>query len=144
MCCSYVTLCRSPYTLYFVSSQDNNLNVDLPAENETSTIPAGYAAVSLRPGANVPRLFSHLLHGNYLVPRFIKQDLYNKIKTALENSGLEREGKFLYMPPKRIRVRFKVSTAGEGCRNQATCGRAHGRYIVPRRLGRENVLIHPW
>ena len=103
----------------FVSLQHNNLNIDSPADNGASAIPVGYAAVSLRPEANVP---SHLLHGNYLVPRFIKRDLYSKIKTALEDSGLAYEGKML------ISAQFKALQMKA----------SKSSYSL--RLGRENIL----
>lgn len=75
-----------PYT---IDAQDNNMNIDLTVDDTHSSIPTGYAAVSLRPEANVPR---NLMYGSYMIPRFVKRDLYNKIKTSLEDSGLASEG----------------------------------------------------
>ena len=65
------------------------MNIDLQAIDRTSTIQAGYAAVSLLSAGRVP---SNLLHGSYMVPRYVKRDLHSKIKTALEDSGLAKEG----------------------------------------------------
>ncbi|KAL4219560.1 hypothetical protein ACF0H5_022134 [Mactra antiquata] len=62
---------------------DNNLNVKREISEQThgQTIPHGYAALKCADGT-VP---AHLVHGGYLVPRAVKEDLYGKIKEATAN-----------------------------------------------------------
>ena len=54
-----------------------------------TTIPKGYAAVTVRSGSTVP---SQLLHNGSIIPRYVKKDLYDKIQTALSETGLDRKG----------------------------------------------------
>ena len=54
-----------------------------------TTIPKGYAAVTVRSGSTVPR---QLLHNGSIIPHYVKKDLYDKIQTALSETGLDRKG----------------------------------------------------
>ena len=54
-----------------------------------TTIPKGYAAVTVRSGSTVP---SQFLHNGSILPCYVKKDLYDKIQTALSETGLDMKG----------------------------------------------------
>lgn len=79
---------KVPYRVK-ITEQGNrasNLNVKVSVSSEfSSTIEKNRALIKLH---NHDQRFSHVSHNGYVIPRLVKEDLYEKIKQAITNEGL--------------------------------------------------------